>query len=539
MEQHRNEFVGPDKNAAEALISHELAHAVDEASARRDYTPRSKGASPIAEYKRISKKGGEAIEKWMASDSSPEYAKSEPAEAYAEAFSDWYMSRGKPENPLVQEIADGFGWPEKFPNVLISDTPGDIDLPEGAAALDDLMMSAPAVSTGKRIYPHTGTRTGTKNKDRADAKLIQEATSVDELPETVRANLQAGLETLGVTPDQLEDNILAVYNRAVAAGGERPDGMDWYDQANEIARNLGEYGLDGQQAAALIAALSPQQSWSDNIASAQYVARALSEDHEIQVDALLQKTLTKRTKDGPVTFSLYEWAKRELGGANGTRKMDGEVHPMPSPEELRGKKLSDLDPYVAAALMKAHAQVGYRTGGIGATEKDGDQLQAFDDVSGDAMNVRFTSGVHHMGRGVRLARGEDPNEVLNGHKVRSFYNNILGAEPDDPAKGDVTVDSHAFSAAMGVKYGSGSDEYSFFAGSGKYNGMTSPANRTLGVQGLYAPFADAYRRVAARLGITPAQLQAIVWAQWRRENPSTTRRPTAGEIAEIVQDIAE
>jgi UvrD-like helicase C-terminal domain/AAA domain len=528
MARYEKTFAGRiDRSAAEALISHEMGHAVDNSSEKlRGYLPRSDGKSTsYAEYRKLSKSGADALEKWSKSSESSDYSRSAPAEAYAEAFSEWYLARGKPDNPLVAEIARGFGWDKRFPNVLISDTPGDIDLPE------TLPMSLVPVSSGKRIYPHSGTRKDTKNNERANQKLISEATTVSELPEDVRAKIQSGMDTLGVTPEQLENNILAVYNRAVAAYGENPEGIDWYSEAKEIANNLGEYGLEGDQAAALIAAISPQQSWSDNIAAAQYMARSLSEDHEVQVDTLLQTTFTKKIDKKSVSLSAYEWAKREVQGGDGTRSMDGEIHAMPSPEELRGKKLSDLDPYVAAAIMKAHAQVGYRTGGIGATENDGDPLTSRDDVSGDITNVRFTSGVHHMGRGVRIARGEDPNEILNGHKVRSFYNNITGEWED------VTVDSHAFSAAMGVKYGSGSDEYGFFAGSGKYNGLTSPRSATYGVLGLYAPFADAYRRVAASLGITPAQLQAIVWNQWRKENPSTTRKPTAGEIAEIVQDL--
>jgi hypothetical protein len=182
--------------------------------------------------------------------------------------------------------------------------------------------------------------------------------------------------------------------------------------------------------------------------------------------------------------------------------------------------MSDLDPYVAAALMKAHAQAGFKT-------PDGRSLKTIDDLTGKSVPVKFTCGVQHLGRAVRIANGESPDMVLNGHKVRSFYNNISGPKSEYD---DVTVDSQAFSAAMGKKYGSGSEEYKFFAGGGTSGSALgrAPSSATLGVAGLYAPFADAYRSVGARHGLTGRQMQAIVWVQWRKDNPDATRGAQMG-----------
>jgi hypothetical protein len=170
--------------------------------------------------------------------------------------------------------------------------------------------------------------------------------------------------------------------------------------------------------------------------------------------------------------------------------------------------------------MKAHAQMGYKVSGIG-NNTDGKSLQTVDDLTGRPAPVKFTCGVQHLGRAARIARGESPNQVLNGHKVRSFYNNIR-----DPRNeyDDVTVDSHAFSIAMGKKYGSGSDEYAYFAGSNWKGTNFSPvSSRPQGVSGLYPAFADSYRRVGQKYGLSARQVQAITWVQWRKDNPDNVR----------------
>ncbi len=48
------------------------------------------------------------------------------------------------------------------------------------------------------------------------------------------------------------------------------EGIDWYPQAYGIAENLGiVYGVTTEQAAGIIAALSPQQGWAHNVKSAE------------------------------------------------------------------------------------------------------------------------------------------------------------------------------------------------------------------------------------------------------------------------------
>lgn len=86
----------------------------------------------------------------------------------------------------------------------------------------------------------------------------------------------------------------------------------------------------------------------------------------------------------------------------------------------------------------------------------------------------------------RIARGEDPELVLSGPKVRAFYANIMG---DVEA---VTVDVWAAAAAEGGKT------------------EQAPVRRR------YLLLAESFRRVAEQRGMHPRDVQAAVWTVYRR-----------------------
>ena len=89
--------------------------------------------------------------------------------------------------------------------------------------------------------------------------------------------------------------------------------------------------------------------------------------------------------------------------------------------------------------------------------------------------------------------------VVSGHKVRSFYANILG---DTDA---VTVDMWAYAVAVGAWR--------------TYRGQRVPADATMTAAD-YRRIADAYRRAARILGVTPRECQAAVWVAARGTKPT-------------------
>jgi len=169
------------------------------------------------------------------------------------------------------------------------------------------------------------------------------------------------------------------------------EGMSWYDDAHSIALSLSEH-LTINQAAGVLAALSPQSGWSTNIASARSVC---------------------------VQFE----SKRHITGHTGNA----------------------------------------------------------------------------CGKVERMLLGEDPDVVLGGRKVRSFYRNIIN--PADA--GAVTIDRHMIDLMTGKI---GTDAH------------------ILERIGIYTAATAHIRGVAREAGILPSQVQAIVWLWHRRKNNALGHR---------------
>ena len=100
----------------------------------------------------------------------------------------------------------------------------------------------------------------------------------------------------------------------------------------------------------------------------------------------------------------------------------------------------------------------------------------------------------------RILQGEHPLDVLQGHKVTSFYRNIVN--PDDPDP--VTIDRHAHDIPMGIA----------FRGVKKSN---KPApDLGLDALGRYQHFVDAYKNASQQLEVPiPNKVQAITWVTHR------------------------
>jgi len=106
---------------------------------------------------------------------------------------------------------------------------------------------------------------------------------------------------------------------------------------------------------------------------------------------------------------------------------------------------------------------------------------------------------HPYGNATRKARaiaeGGDPDLVLGGQKVRSFYANLL--DPLDPMP--VTIDRHQ-SVILGWP------------------------NRELERAGAYDLAADIHRWLAAKYGLRPNELQALTWSYHRDTKQERTKQ---------------
>jgi len=156
-------------------------------------------------------------------------------------------------------------------------------------------------------------------------------------------------------------------------------------------------------------------------------------------------------------------------------------------------------------------------------------------------------GMDNYEKAAKIALGGDPNEILSGAKVRSFYNNV--SFPNDNT-GDVTIDSHMLNAAYGgdregasallVDVGKppgaasdwkavkprGADYKPVKNGVSSLVGSPSDGGRAVGVLPMVA---DSIRQIAAEHGMLPQDVQAILWVHWRKQHPPSEKSMASRE----------
>ena len=103
-----------------------------------------------------------------------------------------------------------------------------------------------------------------------------------------------------------------------------------------------------------------------------------------------------------------------------------------------------------------------------------------------------TYGYRNVHKAVRILKGESPDAVLGGPKVRAFFYCLL-----EPKSNEVCVDRHAKCAAYNIV-------------------ENRDANALVREGREYEYLAWHYKVLAERLGLVPNQFQAIVWTCWRR-----------------------
>lgn len=107
----------------------------------------------------------------------------------------------------------------------------------------------------------------------------------------------------------------------------------------------------------------------------------------------------------------------------------------------------------------------------------------------------------------RIQAGEHPRDVLGGHKVKSFFENVV--DPSNPEH--VTIDRHAYDIAVGRP---------FVGTGGKKDPNWTPGKMGedlgLSAKSRYEHFVHAYKHASGELGIdVPNRTQAITWVAHR------------------------
>ena len=316
----------------------------------------------------------------------------------------------------------------------------------------------------------------------------------------------------------------------------------WYDGANKIANEFGvAYAQDVEQASGVLAVFSPQKDWFMNIALAERTLKIwhqqviLGNPNGIVWGPEMTAQWLKRGGEPQITteatdssLPIYEKGKvKAVYDSNGEHVFDEQGNPMFTGwssanaeagrnkareilKQLEGRALKDLAIENQARFIRMYSEVN--------------DAPAFMKYAPDGTNTKQASRSETSGKETRLAWGSYSTvqkairimssdkatklkvvskELGNMHKVRSFYNNIVDPNNED---GHVTMDTHAVAALYWQALSGNSFEVSQNFGS---SNVTN--NSILGVNGLYAANAEAYRAAALTFGLLPREIQSITW----------------------------
>lgn len=375
-----------------------------------------------------------------------------------------------------------------------------------------------AVVAGKRISTRLPSSKAAQDMPFTD-QLVINRQAIEQTPRQFEINadyvsqyptVRTGARTAGGKADaftaQAVDNLIWLYKNAPES--VRAIGKNWYVGANRIAQELAEkYDVSHESASAVLAALSPQKDWYQNVSLAE---RVLS-SYRKAGDKVLDKEALKTAQE------IY-----------------GKPQYADDVKALKTKPFNELTDVQKAMYVRSYDQA-FNDRSYQIINPNGDRVGiAYSDITGKKNTTAWGSN-SEIAKAIRVI--EDPSienisaQMGGAHKVRNFFNNISNPQYaiDNPDIGDVTIDTHAVAA----------DQISPFSGNspavgaafGTQKGVASSAET--GARGTFGLHADAYRIAARELGIQPRELQSVTWETIRSLFPKSFK--TKSNVDEINQ----
>jgi len=335
-----------------------------------------------------------------------------------------------------------------------------------------------------------------------DEKAVLEAMEINP---AIKARTIEAIKDYGFIPKDTADdqviplfkknivnNLLFLYNSVPAEIRNRS--KLWYDGANKIAKQMGkEYDLTDMQVSGILAAMSPQKDWFQNVSMAERAIDVLSKRGDMAWDTNMLKyaqSYVRNTKD------RKEQEKRGLA----YKKIEKVAK--------AGTKLNDMDIESAAAFVRAYDEA-YQSRSYRIVTPEGGfsgLVMNMPDKKGDIKeSTLMWSTYDPIEKSVSIFRNGSRDNISQQlgfeHKIRSFYNNIVSPNSDIS---HVTIDTHAVAAGL----------FEALAGTdlavAQNFGATGTADN-IGVGGTYGLIADAYRDAAKQVGMKAREMQSITW----------------------------
>jgi len=322
-------------------------------------------------------------------------------------------------------------------------------------------------------------------------------------------------------------NLTALYN---AQDPElRGRSATWYRGARKIADDFAkQYGVSPRAVAGVLASLSPQRDWDQNVEMATRVLDVAVAKGAIPIEgekaaktkaSMLGYAKTQLKDADKIEAKIPEGAdpkdpaiRGQLLKVKNRRAMAGKLEKLAN--QFEGKKLSELPDLATQAMVlrfydegnadpdRAYAiwnPEGTKSGEVGMAGK-GDKRKAREAGWGG-----FGMTENALSILANDSRENISSRLGDNHKVRNFYNNIISPEYGQ----DTTIDTHAIAAALLRPLGGGAAEVK------EGLGMSGPKNADTGLKALYALYSEAYRRAAGAAGILPREMQSTTWEALR------------------------
>ena len=287
----------------------------------------------------------------------------------------------------------------------------------------------------------------------------------------------------------------------------------WYDGANTMAGTLAKTNaMAPEQGAGVIAVLSPQKPWDQNVEVARRLvthvrqleradAPFAKEIYEQYVRTSLltqQRSLAEAVKKGKLTKGQ---ADLMLQAAEFKLRAKGDT--------TIGRHWSDLDDSGRTAFIRAYDEVSNPSQFPILTPEGDVALKVATNKDGKPSKLVWNS-YNELGKALSIMQDGSPENISRmlgwEHKVRSFFNNIsvpnYGRRPGE--RGPSTIDTHQVAGSHMRPMGASSPEVELSMGS-------KASSREGGISGSNPLYQEMLTRATAGTEWLPRQGQSISW----------------------------